>query len=91
MYVVSRVFLKRHFVKNQKAHPITQQGDAQGEHIQKERLNKQVEGAQLLSDSSSSVPRVSLSRLIEDPANSDTDSSDEDFRCTLFVLLGNFV
>merc|ERR550517_2284938 len=32
------------------------------------------------SDSSSSVPRVSLSRLFEDPANSDTDSSDEDFR-----------
>ena len=37
-----RVFLKRHFVKNQKAHPITQQGDTQEEHIQKERLNKQV-------------------------------------------------
>merc|ERR1719273_1163418 len=32
------------------------------------------------SDSSSSLPRVSLSRLFEDPANSDTDSSDEDFR-----------
>ena len=37
-----RVFLKRHFVKNQKAHPIMQQGDTQGEHIQRERLNKQV-------------------------------------------------
>merc|ERR1712130_994771 len=32
------------------------------------------------SDSSSSVPRVSLSRLFEDPGNSDSDSSDEDFR-----------
>ena len=38
----SRVFLKRHFVKNQNLHPTTQQGDTQGEHIQKERLNKQV-------------------------------------------------
>ena len=37
-----RVFLKRHFVKNQNLHPTTQQGDTQGEHIQKERLNKQV-------------------------------------------------
>ena len=37
-----RVFLKRHFVKNQKAHPITQQGDTQEKHIQKQRLNKQV-------------------------------------------------
>ena len=42
MYMVSRVFLKRHFVNNQKAHPITQQGDTQEKHIQKERLNKQV-------------------------------------------------
>jgi len=32
------------------------------------------------SESSSSVPRVSLSRLFEDSANSDTDSSDEDSR-----------
>ena len=40
----TRVFLKRHFVKTQTAHPITQQGDTQGEHIQKERLNKQVWG-----------------------------------------------
>ena len=37
-----RVFLKRHFVKNQNPHPTTQQGDTQGEHIQKVRLNKQV-------------------------------------------------
>ena len=36
------------------------------------------------------MPRVSLSRLFEDPANSDTDSSDEDFRCTFFVFVGNF-
>ena len=38
----TRVFLKGHFVKNQKAHPITQQGGTQGEHIQKEGINKQV-------------------------------------------------
>lgn len=31
-------------------------------------------------DSDSSVARVSLSRLFDDPANSDSDSSDEDFR-----------
>jgi len=32
------------------------------------------------SDSDSSVPRVSLSRLFEEPANSSDESSDEDFR-----------
>ena len=42
MHALTRVFLKGHFVKNQKAHPTTQQGDTQGEHIQKERINKQV-------------------------------------------------
>ena len=41
----------------------------------------------LFSDSSSSLPRVSLSRLFEDPANSDTDSSDEDFRFVEFQPL----
>ena len=40
--VRGRVFLKGHFVKYQKAHPITQQGGTQGEHIQKEGINKQV-------------------------------------------------
>ena len=42
--VYIRVFLKRHFVKNQKAHHTTQQRDTQGEHIQKEGINKQVVG-----------------------------------------------
>ena len=40
--MIIRVFLKGHFVKYQKAHPITQQGGTQGEHIQKEGINKQV-------------------------------------------------
>ena len=35
-YMSNRVFLKRHFVENQNPHPTTQQGDTQGEHIQKD-------------------------------------------------------
>ena len=40
-YMYNRVFLKGHFVKKN-VHPTTQLVSTQEDHIQKERLNKQV-------------------------------------------------